>query len=95
VAALEGVPMLSDSYEITPQDLEQALARQKQISPNPDPDLSPPVHQVMLVVHGIQLLENVKLDELSAGRIHEFAFVVQPLEPKGGTGSTVAPIAIR
>jgi len=27
--------------------------------------------------------------------VHEFAFVVQPLKIKGGTGSTVAPIAIR
>jgi kynurenine formamidase len=151
VAALKGLPMLPDSYEITPQDLDQALARQKQslkpgdavlintgwgrlwnvdnaryaktspgigvaaaawlaqrdpllvgadtgpveVSPNPDPDLSLPVHQVMLVVHGIHLLENIKLDELAAGRIHEFVFVVQPLKLKGGTGSTVAPVAIR
>ena len=29
VAALKGVPVLPDNYEITPQDLEQALARQK------------------------------------------------------------------
>ena len=27
VAALKGVPVLPDTYEITPQDLEQALAR--------------------------------------------------------------------
>ena len=49
----------------------------------------------MLVVHGIHLLENLKLDALAAERAHEFAFVVQPLKIKGGTGSTVAPIAIR
>ena len=29
VAALKNVPMLGDAYEITVQDLEQALARQK------------------------------------------------------------------
>ena len=29
VAALKGVAVLPDNYEITPQDLEQALARQK------------------------------------------------------------------
>jgi hypothetical protein len=29
VAALKGVPVLPDNYEITPQDLQQALARQK------------------------------------------------------------------
>ena len=50
---------------------------------------------VLLVVHGIHTLENMKLDVLAAERVQEFAFVVQPLKIKGGTGSTVAPIAIR
>jgi kynurenine formamidase len=151
VAALKGVEMLPDNYEITPQDLQQALGRQDltlqpgdavivhtgwgklwgkdnpryvkscpglgiaaaawlakqdpmlvgsdnwpvEVGPNPDPQLSLPVHQLMLVVHGIHLLENMKLDELAAKRIHEFAFVVQPLKLQGFTGSTVAPIAIR
>ena len=64
------------------------------ISPNPDPALNLPVHQIALVLNGIFLLENLKLDELAAGRIYEFALVVQPLKIKGGTGSTVAPVAI-
>ena len=33
--------------------------------PNPDAQLSLPVHQIMLVVNGIHLLENLKLDELA------------------------------
>ena len=41
------------------------------------------------------LLENLKLGDLAAKRAYEFAFVMQPLKLKGGTGSTVAPIAIR
>ena len=150
IAALKGVPTLAESYQITPQDLQQALAAQKlalqpgdavfintgwgllwgtdnaryqrsspgigtaaaewlakqdpmlvgadntavEISPNPD-KLAGPVHQIMLVVNGIHLLENVRLDELAARRVYEFAFVVQPLKIQGGTGSTVAPIAIR
>jgi kynurenine formamidase len=49
----------------------------------------------MLVVNGIHLLENMKLDELASKRAYEFAFVIQPLKIEGGTGSTVAPIAIR
>ena len=49
----------------------------------------------MLVVAGVHLLENLKLDELAAKRVYEFAFLVQPLKIKGGTGSTVAPVAIR
>jgi kynurenine formamidase len=46
------------------------------------------------VINGIFLLENMKLDELAAKKVYEFAFVVQPLKIKGGTGSTVAPVAI-
>jgi kynurenine formamidase len=66
-----------------------------EVAPNPDTQLSLPVHQFMLVVSGIHLLENMKLDELAAKRVHEFAFIVQPLKMQGFTGSTVAPIAIR
>ena len=65
------------------------------VTPSPDPQVSNPVHQIMLVVNGIHLLENLKLDEVAASRAYEFAFVVQPLKIQGGTGSTVAPIAVR
>ena len=151
IAALKGVEILPDTYEITVADLQQALQRQNltlqpgdaviihtgwgrcgarttratrravpalgvaaaewlarqdpmlvgsdncgvNVSPEPDPQVSNPVHQIMLVVNGIHLLENLKLDELAARRAHEFALVVQPLKIQGGTGSTVAPIAVR
>jgi kynurenine formamidase len=150
VAALKGVDMLGDTYEITVQDLQQALAAQKltlqpgdaviihtgwgklwgkdnarfqksapgigvaaaewlarqdpmlvgsdnsaiEVSPNPNPQLAGPIHQIMLVVNGVHLLENLKLDELAARRVYEFALIVEPLKIQGGTGSTVAPIAI-
>ena len=152
VAALKGVEMLGDTYEITVSDLEQALARQGnmklqpgdaillhtgwgklygkdnarfvkttpgvgvaaaewlvkqdpalvgsdnwpvEVSPNPDKDLSLPGHQIFLVVNGVHLLENVKMDELAAKRVYEFAFSMQPLKLFGASGSTVAPAAIR
>ena len=151
VAALKKMPMLSETYEITPQDLQQALAAQKltlqpgdavlihtgwgtlwgkdnaryqraspgigtaaaewlakqdpmlvgadngavEVSPNPDAQLAGPVHQIMLVVNGIHLLENLRLDELASRGVHEFALFVEPLKIQGGTGSSVAPIAIR
>jgi len=151
VAGLKGVDMLPDSYEITADDLQGALAREQltlqpgdaviintgwgrlwdvdgpryakgwpgigvgaaewlagqnpmvvgadnmgvEVNPNPDKQLSLPVHQIMLVVNGIHLVEALKLDELAAARVYEFAFVVQPLKIQGATGSTVAPIAIR
>lgn len=66
-----------------------------EVLPNPDKSLDLPVHQIALVVHGMFLLENLKLDQLAAQGPHEFAFVVQPLKIRGGTGSTVAPIAVR
>jgi kynurenine formamidase len=151
VAAVKGVPMLGDAYEITPQDLQAALGAQKltlqpgdavlihtgwgtlwgkdnaryqrsspglgvaaaewlakqdpmlvgadntavEVSPNPDKNLAGPGHQIFLVVNGVHLLENLRLDELAARRAHEFAIVVEPLKIQGGTGSTVAPVAIR
>jgi kynurenine formamidase len=66
-----------------------------EVAPNPDSALNLPTHQIMLVVNGIHLLENMKLGELAAARVYEFALVLQPLKIQGGTGSTVAPIAIR
>jgi kynurenine formamidase len=66
-----------------------------EISPNPDKLISLPVHQLALVVHGVHLLENLKLDDLAAKKVYEFAFIMQPLKIQGGTGSTVAPVAVR
>ena len=65
------------------------------VTPSPDPQLSNPVHQIALVVNGVFLLENLRLDELAAQRAYEFALIVEPLKLVGGTGSTVAPIAVR
>jgi kynurenine formamidase len=58
------------------------------------PNASLPVHQIALVVHGVHLLENMKLDELARRPQKEFAFVMQPLKVRGGSGSTVAPTAL-
>ena len=66
-----------------------------EISPNPDKQLSLPVHQIALVINGVHLLENLKLDELAAKGVSEFAFMMQPLKLQGATGSTVAPVAVR
>ena len=151
VAAAKGVDMLPDTYEITAEDLQEALARQSltlqpadaviihtgwgrlwgvdnarfrttdpgigigaaewlvsqdpmligadnwsvEVNPNPDPQLSSPVHQILLPVNGIHMVEKLKLDELAAAQVYEFAFILQPLKIQGGTGSTIAPVAIR
>jgi kynurenine formamidase len=151
VAALKGVDTLPQNYEISVEDLQNALKREGltiqpgdavlihtgwgklwgvdnakynsgcpgigvaaaewlatqdvmllgadnfpvEVAPNPDKNISLPVHQIALVVNGIFLLENLKLTELAAKQVYEFALVVQPLKIKGGTGSTVAPVAVR
>jgi kynurenine formamidase len=66
-----------------------------EVVPNPDPGLAFPVHQLALTTNGIHLVENMKLDELAAKRVYEFAFIVQPMKLEGATGSTVAPVAVR
>jgi kynurenine formamidase len=54
-----------------------------------------PVHQIMISIHGIFLQENLDLGGLALERVAEFAFIVLPLKVEGGTGSTVAPIAVK
>lgn len=150
IAGLKGVDLLPASYLITPDDLQQALAKanlklapgdtvvirtgwsklmgkdnhrygrenpgigiaagQWLITQNPmmiasdtccvdvrpsEPGYSLPIHAMMLIQNGIYLLENLELEKLAAAGATEFAFIVEPLKIKGGTGSAVAPIAIR
>jgi kynurenine formamidase len=150
VAGLKGVEMLPTSYNITPDDLQQALAKANQkLMPGDavvirtgwsklmgkdnqrygranagigiaagqwlltqDPMMiaadnccvevrpseaghSLPVHAMMLIQHGIYLLENLELEKLAAAGATEFAFIAQPLKIKGGTGSAIAPMAVR
>ena len=51
-----------------------------EVAPNPDPQISLPVHQIALVVSGVHLLENLKLDELLSKSVQEFAFIMTPLK---------------
>jgi kynurenine formamidase len=150
VAGLKGVDMLADTYVITADDLQQALAKEKLtlqpgdaviintgygklmgkdnqryernspgisiaagqwlVSQNPmivgadncclevrpsEAHMSLPIHQMFLIQYGLHILENMKLEKLSAARAYEFAFIIQPLDMKGATGSAVEPVAVR
>jgi kynurenine formamidase len=66
-----------------------------EVRPHPNKDLAFPVHQILVTAHGIFLVENLDLEALARDRVYEFAYIVQPLKLKGGTGSTVAPIAVK
>jgi len=66
-----------------------------EVRPYPDKDLFLPVHGYLLNVNGIYLVENLDLEALARDKANEFAFTVAPLKLRGGTGSSVAPIAVR
>jgi kynurenine formamidase len=66
-----------------------------EVVPSEDPDRPFPIHQHLLVRHGIYNLENLDLEDLARDKVHEFAFIFAPLRFKGATGSPGNPIAVR
>jgi kynurenine formamidase len=66
-----------------------------EVVPPEDPDRPFPVHQLLLVRHGIYNIENLDLEELARDKAYEFAFIFAPLRLKGATGSPGNPIAVR
>jgi kynurenine formamidase len=52
-----------------------------------------PAHRVLLVEHGIYIIESLDLEQLAA-RVLEFTFVLVPLNIYGATGSPVRPLAL-
>lgn len=62
---------------------------------NPDPDLFLPVHQELIMKHGIFNLENITFEDLIQDKGYEFLFIFTPLRIKGATGSAARPLAIR
>jgi kynurenine formamidase len=63
--------------------------------PNPDPNLTAPVHQLMLAKNGIYLHENLATEDLARDGVYEFAYVFAPLRLKGAPARPAIPIAIR
>lgn len=53
-----------------------------------------PAHRVLLVEHGIHIIETLNLEQLARAGVHEFAFVLAPLPLVGATGSPVRPLAV-
>jgi kynurenine formamidase len=66
-----------------------------EVIPNPDKSLFHPVHQELITLHGIYLLENLDLRSLAADKAYRFLFIFNPLRLKGATGSPGRPLAIR
>lgn len=53
-----------------------------------------PVHRVLLVEAGINIVETMRLNELLDGEAREFLFVLNPLPLVGATGAPVRPLAV-
>ncbi|MCF8111116.1 MAG: cyclase family protein [Desulfobacteraceae bacterium] len=53
-----------------------------------------PCHVILLKENGIQIMEMLNLEELSANGIYEFLFIALPLKIRGGAGSPIRPVAI-
>ncbi|MCE3552249.1 cyclase family protein [Pseudonocardia sp. RS11V-5] len=53
-----------------------------------------PVHRVLLVEHGIHIVEHLALEDASAAGLGEFLAVFAPLRIVGGTGAPVRPLAV-
>jgi kynurenine formamidase len=53
-----------------------------------------PVHRILLVEHGIHIIEVLDLTALARAGVSEFLFVVTPLKVVGATGVPVRPIAV-
>ena len=60
-----------------------------------DTTLAFPVHEELIMKHGIFNLENMTFETLIADRVYEFLFVLAPLRLEGATGSPSRPLAIR
>ncbi|MFC5948227.1 cyclase family protein [Pseudonocardia lutea] len=53
-----------------------------------------PVHRVLLVEHGIHIVEHLALEDAAAAGLGEFLAVFAPLRIVGGTGAPVRPLAV-
>jgi kynurenine formamidase len=53
-----------------------------------------PVHRMLLVESGINIIEVLNLSELARDGVSEFLFVVTPLKVVGATGVPVRPVAV-
>ncbi|NUW39166.1 cyclase family protein [Nonomuraea rhodomycinica] len=53
-----------------------------------------PVHRIMLVESGVNIVETMRLDELLDSGAREFLLVLNPLPIVGATGAPVRPLAV-
>ena len=65
-----------------------------EVLPGADPQIQFPVHQLLITLNGIYILENLDTSELARDEVYTFAFFFAPLKLTGASGSPGNPIAI-
>lgn len=53
-----------------------------------------PAHRVLLVERKVYIMEALALEVLAASGVHEFTFILSPLQLFGATGSPARPLAV-
>lgn len=53
-----------------------------------------PVHRILLVDHGIHIVETLALERISEAGVRDFLLIVVPMPLVGATGSPIRPIAL-
>lgn len=53
-----------------------------------------PVHRLLLVEEGINIIEMLQLEDVASARVWEFVFIAAPLNLVGATGSPLRPLAL-
>jgi len=65
-----------------------------EVVPSPDPERAFVVHQHLVAVSGVYILENLDLGHLAATGVKAFLFVLSPVVARGATGALARPIAV-
>lgn len=53
-----------------------------------------PVHTYLLAEKGVMFIEQLDLEDLSADKVYEFAFIASSLKLRGASGSPMRPVAM-
>lgn len=64
-----------------------------EVIPHEDPDTFLPVHCYFYATAGVQIIENVWLEEVAAAGQHTFAFLAFPLKIRGSSAGLIRPVA--
>jgi kynurenine formamidase len=65
-----------------------------EVVPSLDPERAFVVHQHLVAVSGVYILENLDLGHVATTGVKAFLFVLSPIVARGATGALARPIAV-